>query len=377
MATSEKVVSELTSGERTSSFIQYTKQRAQEIYNEGNIRNYKKYNGFCNKLEVFLTDEKGRIKDLAFAEITTSFLSKYEVYLHSLRNERQPDKKLHPNTIKKEFVVFRALIRRAIEVEGLLKPERNPFLTYKVKGVNTTKERLNEAEIKLIEEYELEEGCFLWHCRNYFLFSFYCAGIRAADLIQLRWGNVDGGRLRYQMGKNHKGKDMILIQKAKSILGYYRKGGVKAEDYVFPLLNSSAEYAKAITQEEKDTMRTELKAKLLNQTSSKNALINKGLKNLAVLIGVEKKISMHCARHSFAKIAKQKGTDNSILKEMFAHSSVKVTEGYMGDFDTSETDEALVNIFEEKNDVKVELISLLDKMSEEDVKGLIKKIKGK
>lgn len=52
---------------------------------------------------------------------------------------------------------------------------------------------------------ELEEGSLIWHCKNYFLFSYYCAGIRAADLIQLRWRNVtENGRLHYQMGKTTK-----------------------------------------------------------------------------------------------------------------------------------------------------------------------------
>jgi site-specific recombinase XerD len=372
IATSENVAIELTAGERTASFVEYAKQRTAEILEAGNIRSWKKYNGFCNKLEAFLTDAKGKTKDLTFTELTTSLIGKFETYLHSISNERQPDKKLHPNTIKKELNVFRALVKRAVEVDKLMKPEKNPFLFFKYKGVSTTKEKLNEAEIQQIEDCFLPKGSLLWHCRNYFLFSFYCAGIRSGDLIQLRWGNISSDdRLHYQMGKNHKDRDLVLVQKAREILSYYHHEGVKAEEYIFPLLDNAAPYAQATTQREKDTLPTPLKVHLFNRISAKNALINKELKTLAEKAGIEKKLSLHISRHSFAKVAKQKGTDNAMLKEILAHSSVKVTEGYMGSFDTSETDKALLNIFEKNDSPKARLLAIINGMSDEKIKKVL------
>lgn len=100
---------------------------------------------------------------------------------------------------------------------------------------------------------ELEEGSLIWHCKNYFLFSYYCAGIRAADLIQLRWGNVTGaGRLHYQMGKNHKERDLLLVEQAVDILKHYHREDAKPTDYIFPLLSNEAEYTTYITQADKD-----------------------------------------------------------------------------------------------------------------------------
>lgn len=298
IATSDKVVSEIRAGERSSSFIEYARQRTQEIYDSGGIRNWKKYNGFCNKLEAYLTNSKGQLKDLTFAEITPSFLSKFEIYLCTLNNEREPERKLHPNTVQVVLNIFRTLVKRAIEIDRLMKLEKNPFLTYKFKGIRTSKEKLEESEIKLIEEYPLTEGSLIWHCRNYFLFSFYCAGIRVGDFLQLRWGNItSGGRLHYQMGKNHKDRDLVLVDRAKEILSYYYNPDVKSEDYIFPMLSNEEPYSKAITQADKDTMSTELKVMLFNQISAKNALINKMLKKLATQVGIEKKISFHIRRH--------------------------------------------------------------------------------
>lgn len=63
----------------------------------------------------------------------------------------------------------------------------------------------------------VENGSMKWHTKNCFLFSYYCAGIRVGDLVQLRWRNVQNGRLNYQMGKNHKVKDLVLIDQAQEI----------------------------------------------------------------------------------------------------------------------------------------------------------------
>ena len=299
--------------------------------------------------------------------------------MHTLKNEREPEKKLHPNTIKVNFTIFKSIVNRAIEVDGHIKPEKNPFLGYTYKGVPTAKEKLNLDEIQLIEGLELEPGSMLWHVRNYFLFSFYCAGIRAGDLIQLRWCNITSeGRLRYQMGKNHKPSDFVIVAQAKEILAHYRQEDSKQTDYIFPLLDSSASYAAAITQEDKDTLPTELKIKLFNQVAAKNALINKYLRKLTEAAKIEKKVSFHISRHSFAKVAKQKGVDNANLKNLLRHHSMKVTEVYMDNFDTSEDDKALEAMFATPQKVsaqKEELLALLDKMNPEDISAVLNGLK--
>ena len=136
---------------------------------------------------------------------------------------------------------------------GLLNASKNPFLVFKYKWVKTVKEKLEQKEIDRIIDLELEEESLLWHCRNYFLFSYYCAGIRAADLIQLRWRNITNARLHYQMGKNHKERDLILVDQAINIMKFYKKEDSKETDYIFPLLSNSSEYTSFITRADKDT----------------------------------------------------------------------------------------------------------------------------
>lgn len=328
------------------SFMAFARERAQMIYDNGGWRNWRKYCGLINKLDVFR--KKRRMADITVADITVELLTRFDNFLHKWENEREPGKLLHPNTIEVQFNILRTLVHRAIEV-GIMEASKDPFLVFKYKGVKTVKEKLDDSEMERIINLELEEGSLIWHCKNYFLFSYYCAGIRAADLIQLRWGNVAGsGRLHYQMGKNHKERDLLLVEQAVEILRHYHCEDVKATDYIFPLLSNDAEYAEYVTQADKDRMKPELRHKMYQDVSSKNALINKYLKKIAEKAEIAKPLSMHISRHSFAHIAQEAGAESSAIKNILGHSNLATTERYMGSFDTSKTDETLRNVFAKK-----------------------------
>ena len=328
------------------SFMEFAREIAQMIYDNGGWRNWRKYCGLINKLDAFR--KKRRMSDITIADLTVDLLTRFDNFLHKWENEREPGKLLHPNTIEVQFNILRTLVHRAIEV-GIMEASKDPFLVFKYKGVKTTKEKLDDDEMERIINLELEKGTLIWHCKNYFLFSYYCAGIRAADLIQLRWGNVTGsGRLHYQMGKNHKERDLLLVEQAVEILKHYHREDAKPTDYIFPLLSNDAEYATYITQADKDRMRPELRHKMYQDVSSKNALINKYLKKIAEQAEIEKPLSMHISRHSFAHIAQEAGAESSAIKNILGHSNLATTERYMGNFDTSKTDETLRNVFNKK-----------------------------
>lgn len=328
------------------SFMAFAKERAQMIYDNGGWRNWRKYCGLINKLDAFR--KKRRMADITVADMTVELLTRFDNFLHKWENEREPGKLLHPNTIEVQFNILRTLVHRAIEV-GIMEASKDPFLVFKYKGVKTIKEKLDDSEMERIINLELEEGSLIWHCKNYFLFSYYCAGIRAADLIQLRWRNVtENGRLHYQMGKNHKDRDLLLVDQALDILRYYHNDDINPDDYIFPLLDNDAPFAKFFTQADKDRMKPELRHQLYQQISARNALINKYLKKIAEKAEIEKPLSMHISRHSFAHIAQESGAESSAIKNILGHSNLATTERYMGSFDTTKTDETLRNVFAKK-----------------------------
>ena len=356
------------------SFLDYARERTKDIFNEGGIRNWKKYNGFCNKLDDFLKEKKA--KDLTFAELSPTLLSKFKSYLHTLHNVREPDKMLHPNTIALNLRIFKTIVNKAI-TEGLIKPEKNPFLSFENKLIKTSKEKLTDEELERIKNLELAEGSRICDARNLFLFSFYCAGIRIGDLLQLRWLNTTPeGRLIYYMGKNHKKRDLILIQPAKKILQQYWKEGAKSTDYIFPLLNNNEPFAGAIRPEDIDTLSPENKQLLMNQLSSKTSIVNNYLNRIKEMAGLNKKLTSHISRHTFASKAKQAGIPDGRIKNILAHSNLKTTEGYMGEFSTEEDDKVLSSIFEESSP-KARIMAKINEMKPEDLERLMDIIKDK
>ena len=343
---SAKVTREMQTEYVSPSFMAFARERAQMIYDNGGWRNSRKYCGLINKLDAFR--KKRRMPDITIDDLTVDLLTRFDNFLHKWENEREPGKLLHPNTIEVQFNILRTITHRAIEV-GIMEASKDPFLVFKYKGVKTVKEKLSEEEMNRIIALELEPGSLIWHCKNYFLFSYYCAGIRAADLIQLRWRNVtESGRLHYQMGKNHKDRDLVLVEQALEILSYYHSEDVTPDDYIFPLLDNEAPFAKFVTQADKDRMKPDMRHQLYKHISAKNALINKYLKKIAEKAEVTTNLTMHISRHAFAHIAQEAGAESSAIKNILGHSNLATTERYMGSFDTTKTDNTLRSLFAKK-----------------------------
>ena len=152
------------------SFLAFARERAQMIYDNGGWRNWRKYCGLINKLDAFR--KKRRMADITVADMTVELLTRFENFLHKWENEREPGKLLHPNTIEVQFNILRTLVHRAIEV-GIMEASKDPFLVFKYRGVKTIKEKLDDSEMERIINLELAEGSLIWHCKNYFLFSYY------------------------------------------------------------------------------------------------------------------------------------------------------------------------------------------------------------
>lgn len=345
-----------------TSFLEFVKEHCEDLHSNGQIRYWKQFRDLTHKLEAFRKSR--RMSDILFVDLTAPFLDKFEKFLQQLPNQRDKDsgKVLNKNTILNSMKRFRTLTRKAVKL-GYLSADKDPFLNYEFHWLPTTKDKLESDEIDRIIKLDLEEGSMLWHARNCFLFSYYCAGIRVGDLIQLRWRNVEGGRIAYQMGKNHKIRDNILVPQARTILESYDHEDKQLDDYIFPLLSNDKPYAKHVTQNAKDTMSVELKTALYNDISAKTALLNKYLKQIAELADIDKHLSFHVSRHSFARLAKERGTDSGVVQGLLAHSSLKTTEGYMGQFDTSVEDEAMAKIFASSDDSRLE--SFVDSLTPE------------
>ncbi|HTA83820.1 MAG TPA: site-specific integrase [Bacteroidia bacterium] len=306
-------------GNSTADFIKYAEHIRDDFKASQQVGSWKKYNNVINYLKKHLKRD-----ELKFQDVTVSMITGFEQYLKAEGKAT--------NTIETKLKTFRAILYRAID-EGIYPQERNPFFRIKIKTAKTNKEKLNEAEIKKIEVLKLEEGSALWHTRNYFIFSFYCAGVRFGDFAQLKWSNIKEGRLEYKMGKTGLTKSIKLFPQALKIIAFYQNSKIEGKDtFIFPLL---------------ENRKYPDKFYLFNKISSRNTVINKNLKTIAKKIDLNKTLSFHISRHSYSDVARKKGMNVFDISKSLGHSSLKITERYLGSLDSESLDSAMGKVFEE------------------------------
>ena len=78
-----------------------------------------------------------------------------------------------------------------------MEAKHNPFAGEKerIRLKPTQKIGLTREEIKHIENVELDKNSAMWHTRNVWLLSYYFAGIRISDVLQMKWSDLMDGRL--------------------------------------------------------------------------------------------------------------------------------------------------------------------------------------
>jgi len=257
-------------------------------------------------------------KQLTFQEIDEKFLKQFMMYLKNKCS-------LSERSVVNNLVVIRTLFNKAIKME-IVDRKLYPFGTDKIriKFPETNKIGLTITEIQKIENVKgLSEN--EKHVRNVWLFSFYLAGIRIADVIKVRWSDIYDGRIRYKMNKNSKYLSLKLPNKISPILDYYISDKQHEDDFIFP------EMKKANFKDAKD---------VYAKTKSANWKFNKHLLQIANKAEITKKVTMHISRHSFGNIAADQ-IPIQMLQKLYRHSSITTTMSYQANFISKETDKAL------------------------------------
>ena len=256
--------------------------------------------------------------NLSFREIDEKFLRRFMTYLKVKREVSQ-------RSIVNNIVVIRTLFNRAIK-QGIVDRKYYPFGADKIriKFPETEKIGLNIEEIQKIESLkELTKGQI--HARNIWLFSFYFAGMRIGDVLQIRWNDFKDGRLYYRMNKNEKLLSLKIPDKIYPILKNYENSNSKNIDFIFP------ELKKANMNDEND---------ILVKTNTATKKINRYLSQIAKKAELNKKLTMHIARHSFGNIAGD-SIHPLMLQKLYRHSDLKTTINYQANFIHKEADDAL------------------------------------
>ena len=76
-------------------------------------------------------------------------------------------------------------------------------------------------------------------------------------------------------------------------------------------------------------------------------LINRHLKDIGKGLGLHQPLTMYCARHSWASIAKSKNIPISVISEGMGHDSEMTTQIYLASLDNAVVDRANAQILKD------------------------------
>lgn len=271
-----------------------------------------KYSNLYNKVQEFTNDKPIPVEsiDHYWMDSFKSFLAKYKTI-----NSKE--------TVNRLLKFAKTVLRR----EGVTDPK---VINYKTPTGSGSKPSLSREEFERIRDLRLPSGQWIEKARDIFVLSVYLRGARIGDVLQLTKDNMSGDRLIYKTQKNRKQFNIKLIDEAQEIIDRYKESD---PIYLLPALRMKPSNAST-------------NPKFRKHIQSITAVINKNLKVLAEMADIQKNLSTHVARHTFASFTIDKGMDLKTIQDLLGHSSPKITEQYLRQVKRAqELDDAVDGLF--------------------------------
>lgn len=237
------------------------------------------------------------IKKRTFADITQDWVQGFRDYLEKEAcawgcdyRERIKDHPLSKNSKLSYFNKLRACLNQAME-ERII--QTNPIVgVERFKEAEGTRMYLTIEEVKTLAQTECEYP----NIKRAFLFS-CLTGLRRSDVLRLKWGDIhkqDGyTRIIFTQKKTGGLEYLDISAQASELLG--ERG--KPNENVFTDIHSPS-------------------------------CTNEAIKRWVLRAGINKEITFHCARHTFAVMMLDLGTDIYTVSKLLGHRELSTTQRY-------------------------------------------------
>lgn len=234
---------------------------------------------------------KYRVSDLDIRKIDHEFITSYEFYLKSVCNCCQ-------NTTSKYIKNFGKIIRICL-ANGWL--QKNPFINYKSKMVEVERAFLSMEEIETMFNKEFATDR-LNQVKDIFLFSCF-TGLAYSDVKKLSYKNI---------GIGVDSERWIFINRTKTDT----RSNIPLLPIATAILKKYENHPQVVNQE-----------RLLPILS--NQKMNSYLKEIADLCGINKELTFHIARHTFATtVTLSNGVPIESVSKMLGHKNLHTTQHY-------------------------------------------------
>lgn len=280
----------------SDAWLYHTQQIAGLLGKDYTVGTLYKYKSVYRVLKKYLIAIK-QTEDIPLDEIDYKFVREFDHYLKA-------DYGVKINTAVQMVKKLRTVIKIACEI-GWVK--HDPFIAYRAKKEEVHREYLNSGELYALAIKKLP-GKRLRVVRDLFLFSCY-TGLSYADTVKLKRANIlqgeDGGiwLQTYRIKNNNRVHVPLLSPAIKLIKNYKDYPRVLDEDFVLP--------------------------KISNQKA------NAYLKDIARIMNWTKRLTFHCARHTFATtVTLTNGIPIETVSQMLGHKNITTTQIYARVTDT-------------------------------------------
>lgn len=284
-------------------FEHHNKQFGELVGKDFAIGTFKRFKVCKKSIEEFL-QWKFQVNDISIKKLNFEFINDYEFFLKSVRN-------CGHNTVMGYIKKLKKIIRQCVAKDWL---DKDPFIAYKVTLRETHRTVLTEEELQVLSTKTLMVPR-MEQVRDIFLFSCY-TGLAYSDVEKLSAADIstgiDGEKWVFTTRtKTETATRVPLLPPAISILEKY------------------AQHPVVVTS-----------GKLLPVIS--NQRLNTYLKELADMCGIQKELTFHCARHTFATtVTLTNGVPIETVSKMLGHKSLRTTQQYAKILDRKVSDDML------------------------------------
>jgi len=273
--------------------VEYHNQVMKPTLAWGTLKNYFTTQKYINE---FLK-EKYRTSDIYLCKLSYKFITDFEYFL---RNHQPADhqRPIGNNGVMKHLERLRKMVNMAVKMEWI---DRDPFEKYKLKFNHVERGYLTANELEILENKKLRIER-LQYIRDIFVFSCY-TGLSYIDAMKLSPSNIALGI---------DGEYWISTQRQKT-----------NEPVRVPILPN----AWAMIEKYRNHPRSMQKGTIFPYIS--NQKLNSYLKELADLCEIEKNLTFHLARHTFATtVTLTNGVPIESVSKMLGHSKITTTQIY-------------------------------------------------
>ena len=262
------------------------------------LATWKKYNYACIQIVGFIKF-KYKKNDISLDKINLQFLTEFEYYLKTEQNQCQ-------STINKAIQRFRRLITIGI-AEGFL--EKDPFILYKAKKVKKEVIFLTHEELETVEKTQISQPR-LALVKDLFVFCCY-TGLAYVEMAHLSKQNIqigfdDVNWIQMKREKTQRQISIPILPKAQEIIEKYSTDSNR----IFPSIS--------------------------------NQKFNSYLKEIADVTGIEKRLTHHIARKTFAStVLLYNDVPMEIVSELLGHSNMVITQESYGKVVQKKVSEAM------------------------------------